>query len=248
MMRVLRGFDGVRPADNCDHRSHCLQGRLDAADHSLNAPYATRNPPASRNKRRRAPDPPPRTVSQFGPDMASIRAAKDGYELAGQSTDGTRRGSREQSPDAAKPPRRLDEGLSDDDDEIEQLLSTGNGRLSVGDDRTDDGKEEGMTGGDSSEEPDAELRASSAAGSEEKSVLTRVTGGMTARQRRVFTAEMLREVCTDLAASVCDLVDETDGCMLNADAASFAPHSLYVDPHRRTATACPSQSYRATVP
>jgi hypothetical protein len=133
--------------------------------------------------------------------MASIRAAKDGYELAGQSTDGARSDSREQSPNEARPPRRLDEGLSDDDDdEIEQLLSTGNGRLSVGDDRTDDGKDEGPVG-DSCEEPGAELRASFAAGSEEKSVLTRVTGGMTARQRRVFTAEMLREVCNDLAAS-----------------------------------------------
>lgn len=125
--------------------------------------------------------------------MTSVRAAKDGYELAGQSTDRVQSGSREQSPHGVGPPRRLDEGLSDDeDDEIEQLLSTGHGRLSVGNDRTDDGKDEGP-GGDSSEEPGAELQASSATGSEEKSVLTRVTGGMTARQRRVFTAEMLGE-------------------------------------------------------
>lgn len=133
--------------------------------------------------------------------MTSVRAAKDGYELAGQSTDRVQSGSREQSPHGVGPPRRLDEGLSDDeDDEIEQLLSTGHGRLSVGNDRTDDGKDEGP-GGDSSEEPGAELQASSATGSEEKSVLTRVTGGMTARQRRVFTAEMLGEVCPSPAAS-----------------------------------------------
>lgn len=186
----------VRPAD-FRIRSRCFQEGLDAANHSLNAPYATRNPlrvERSDDVRWILRQGPSRS---FGPDMASIRAAKDGYELAGQSVDRVRHDSREQSPDAAKPPRRLDEGLSDDDDEIEQLLSTGNGRLSVGDDRTDDGNEKEMPGGDSSEEPGAELRASSAAGPEEKSVLTRVTGGMTARQRRVFTAEMLREVCTN---------------------------------------------------
>lgn len=39
-----RGFDGVCPADFCNCRSRCFQEGLDAANHSLNAPDATRNP------------------------------------------------------------------------------------------------------------------------------------------------------------------------------------------------------------
>ncbi|GAA5978044.1 hypothetical protein JCM10908_004208 [Rhodotorula pacifica] len=128
--------------------------------------------------------------------MAATRAALEGYELAEQSTDGERRNNHDRPPKKEPGPRVLDDddGLSDDD-EIEQLLSSrGHGRLSADDDRTDDGKEDVLAGGASSDDMVAQSRDSVGGNSKEKrTLLTRITGGMTARQRRTFASEMLRE-------------------------------------------------------
>ncbi|GAA5872464.1 hypothetical protein JCM3774_006830 [Rhodotorula dairenensis] len=126
--------------------------------------------------------------------MPPSTAAKDGYELADQSADRTRCSSDSRAPEGARP-RVLDDGVSEDEDEIEQLLSTTrHSRRSLGDDTADDDKVEGIVC-DSSDGPSTRLRDHSAeAGTESKSLFAQVTGGMTARQRRTFASEMLREI------------------------------------------------------
>lgn len=119
----------------------------------------------------------------------------DGYELADQFAAGRarRRSSDAQTSEPATH-RVLDGGVSEDDEEIEQLLSTGNGRLSFADDTGDDDKVHHGAAGSSGDSGAAARDQPADNGTETKSLLARFTGGMTARQRRTFASEMLREV------------------------------------------------------
>lgn len=126
--------------------------------------------------------------------MAATGADDRGYELA----------QRISEDHDARPltPTRIEEEptprtgrLSDDDgedDEIEQLLSTGPGRLS-----RDDFPERGKELDESSDpQPGPAAGEPKAAGSSKnkRTLLARLTGGMTAKQRQRFAAEMLKEV------------------------------------------------------
>lgn len=158
-------------------------------------PEPTRQPDSGLQKPRRDD-----ALNRAFGEMATARARANeaGYELAERTSEDERRSA---GLDPVRKDVPFDDGLSDDD-EVEQLLTAGRPRLS-GKRRSEDDKTREESTGEETASTTSKRRGSGAS-TKDRGFVARMTGGMTAQQRRRFASEMTVEVCSASSINASD--------------------------------------------